>query len=46
VFLTTSSLEPLSCSAISEMVEKQGELQDVLFGLAVAITEPEEKIHN
>ena len=30
----------------SEMVEKQGELQDVLFGLAVAITEPEEKIHN
>ena len=30
----------------SEMVEKQGEIQDVLFGLAVAITEPEEKIHN
>jgi hypothetical protein len=30
----------------SEMVEKQGEIQDVLFWLAVAITESEEKIHN
>ena len=30
----------------SEMVEKQGEIQYVLFGLAVAITEPEGKIHN
>ena len=30
----------------SEMVEKQGEIQDVLFGLALAITEPEGKIHN
>ena len=30
----------------SEMVEKQGEIQDVLFRLAVAITEPEGKIHN
>ena len=30
----------------SEMVEKQSEIQDVLFGLAVAITEPEGKIHN
>ena len=25
---------------------KTGEIQDVLFGLAVAITEPEGKIHN
>lgn len=30
----------------SEMVEKQGGIQDVLFGLAVAINEPEGKIHN
>ena len=30
----------------SEMVEKLGEIQDVLFRLAVAITEPEGKIHN
>ena len=30
----------------SEMVEKQGQIQDVLFGLAVAITEPEGKMHN
>ena len=28
-----------------EMVDKQGEIQDVLFGLAVALTEPEGKIH-
>jgi hypothetical protein len=30
----------------SEMVEKQGEIQDVLFRLAVFIIEPEGKIHN
>jgi hypothetical protein len=30
----------------SEMVEKQGEIQEVLVGLAVAMTEPERKIHN
>ena len=30
----------------SEMAEKQGEIQEVLFGLAVAMTEPEGKIHN
>jgi hypothetical protein len=30
----------------SEMVEKQGEIQDVLFRLAVVIIEPEGKIHN
>ena len=30
----------------SEIMEKQGEIQEVWFGLAVAMTEPERKIHN
>ena len=30
----------------SEMVAKQGGIQEVLIGLAVAMTEPERKIHN
>ena len=30
----------------SEMVEKQDEIQEVLVGLAVAMTEPERTIHN
>jgi hypothetical protein len=30
----------------SEIMKKQGEIQEVLFGLAVAMTEPERKIHN
>jgi hypothetical protein len=30
----------------SEMVAKQGGIQEVLFGLAVAMTESERKIHN
>ena len=30
----------------SELAKKQGEIQDVLLGLAVAMTEPEGKIHN
>ena len=30
----------------SEIMDKQGEIQEVWFGLAVAMTEPERKIHN
>lgn len=30
----------------AEILEKQGEIQDVIFGLAVAITHPEVKLHN